>query len=173
MNESTEKWCLLIRAVSFQQIDKIVPALVQEYPGMKLAILTHAHGRDMAAGYGEVDEVLVYPEVGSFDPAKVPEAVRSRRWDTVVAPVANVSGSGFYNVLRFSLAIPARQHVQINLPGQLSPLTSAGLMATGARNGAFTLLAALAAALLWLPWLIVFSLMALFVPHKREELGPG
>ncbi|MZP29443.1 hypothetical protein GTO91_06960 [Heliobacterium undosum] len=173
MSDKAEKWCLLIRSVPFQQLDKIVPALVRQYPGMKLAVLTHSHGREMAASYREVDEVLIYPEVGSFDQAKVPEAVRSRQWDMVVTPVANVSGSGFYNVLRFGLAIPARQHAQVNLPGHFSQLTAAGLAWTGLRNGAFALVAALAAALLWLPWWLLFSLLSLVTPRKRENPGPG
>ncbi|ABZ83334.1 hypothetical protein HM1_1242 [Heliomicrobium modesticaldum Ice1] len=161
-----EKWCLVIRSVPFQQMDKIIPALTREFPGHRLAVLTHPHGVQMASSYAEVDEVIPYSQPGSFDREYIPEAVKARVWDVVIVPVANVSGSGFYNVLRFGAAIAALSRFLINLPGELKPFTPGGLIWGGSVNGMRALLAAVGAAILWLPWWLVFSLASVLIPQK-------
>ncbi|MTV49654.1 hypothetical protein GJ688_11780 [Heliobacillus mobilis] len=158
MNKENKKWCLLIRSVPFQQLDKIVPKVKEKFPEVQLAVLTHRHGVEMASKYQEVDEVIPYLETGSFDRSRLPEAVRSRSWDAVIAPVANESGSGFHNVLHCALAVPAKQHWMVNLPGEMTPIQSSKILWQTLRNGFYAFVAVLAASVLWLPWVVAFSL---------------
>ena len=163
---------LLIRSVSFQQLDRIWPQLMRTFPDHQFSILTHQHSLETAAGYAEVVEVIPYPSKGSFQFWRLPYPVRSRQWDLVIVPVGNSSGSGFLNVYLAAMAMSAKQRFQVNLAGEFRPVRCITIFILFLRNVSFAAVALPAAICLWMVWLFCFILV-LAAQRHRHPCSPG
>lgn len=156
---------LVIRSVSFQQLDVSLMSIKARFPGHQIDVLTHEHGRLRAEKCPGVSAVVVYPSSGPFRRGLWRPATEGPRYDTVVVPVANASGAGFANVFDFARALaPARVH-RCNLIGEvveLGPRTLRDMLrrdyacrAFGAVIGTalgLTAVAWLLVGLIWLRW---------------------
>lgn len=148
---------LIIRSVSFQQLDLNLPALRTVYHGQRLVLLTHAHGVKLAETYRDIAEVVVYPSDGPFTKAKVPEALKDRVFDSVVVPVTNSSGAGFFNVLELAFSFNTKEVRQCNVRSEINLVEPKDVKQRRMSHALFSLLAGMAgvlAGIVALPYLL-------------------
>jgi len=155
-----KKKVLLVRSVSFQQLDKNLNGIValfstDEY---EFHLLTHGHGLQRAATYGAVSRIIDYGSRGNFSFFHFPSGLEraasrgvAESYDMVIVPVTNISGVGFLNVLAMALRLPARKIYVCNLVSEIFPLSRSRIVVRLARSMltmVFSALATLTAALL-------------------------
>lgn len=162
------KELLIVRSVSFQQIDLVLPAIRERFPDHRLVLLTHPHGVPIARKSPEFGEVLVYPHKGSFRVWRGAPELAGRSFEAVVVPVTSAGGGGFFNVFAFSFRIPAERRWMCLPAGDLAPLTTGGLLRGAAGRAqasaiAFVAVAALAPVLV----LSLLCLLRRFTGDKR------
>ncbi len=109
-----KKKVLIVRSVSFQQLDRNIERIAEyfrgEIPGdgCEFHILTHDHGMEQAKGYTVIDEIIGYGRRGNFTPFHLPGILKQRKkpvYHAVVVPVTNKSGAGFLNAAMMALRI--------------------------------------------------------------------
>jgi hypothetical protein len=106
---------LIIRSVSFQQLDLNLPAIKEKYSPCKISLLTHEHGVKLAEKYTHVDKVYVYPYKDGFNLTNKVNELSNINFDVVVVPVTNINGGGFFNVLKFSKSINSKKRAMCNV----------------------------------------------------------
>jgi len=151
---------LIIRSAGFQQLDKNMPEIVRHFPDSRISLLTHEHGVQPAQKYRELNRIHVYPYAASFHPRRRVPELAGKSFDAVVVLVANLSGSGFLNVLRFALTIRAKRYYICNLVSEIREVRPADIRLRHTLNlgyialaGCMTAIAApFAAAYLLLQW---------------------
>lgn len=122
------KKLLVIRSVSFQQLDNVLAVMRTKFPGFELHVLTHQHGRKIANKYAYVDKVLTYPYQGSFSLWKPLTGVDVQYYDALVVPIANLSGAAFTNVQLFSLRQSSGDRYLCNLAGEIRKISVGGIV---------------------------------------------
>jgi hypothetical protein len=159
---------LIIRSVSFQQLDKALPVMRQAYPGARVELLTHEHGVAQAHAMPGIDGVRVYPYRGGFSWWRPVPVLRGEMYDAVVVPVANATGAGFWNVCLFALTIKARTRVLCKVTSELTELTRVRILAGALKRGTLVPLAALGAVMLGLVVLPILPLLLWRMRARRE-----
>lgn len=139
------KRLLIVRSVSFQQLDLLLPVLSAAYPRHELHLLTHLHGVAIAKTYPQLSIVHGYPYRERFRFGRSLSGLFDGEFDAVVVPVANAGGGGYFNVLLFSFGLPARRRLICLPDGELSELTAVGLAGRVLRQAVLVPLAALLA----------------------------
>jgi hypothetical protein len=119
---TTDQNLLLIRSISFQQLDLLMPQLKEVFPQHKFALLTHPHGVSIAQKSPAIDEVVPYPHKGTFQFWRTAPLLKGKAFDTVIIPVGSLSGGGFFNVIMYAASIPARQRLICYPDGRLELL---------------------------------------------------
>ena len=114
---------LIIRSVSFQQLDLNLPAIKEKYGGCKISLLTHEHGVKLAEKYSDIDKIYVYQYKDGFNISNKVNELSNKNFDVVVVPVTNINGGGFFNVLKFSKSINAKERVICNVISDISSFT--------------------------------------------------
>jgi len=137
------KEVLIIRSASFQQLDKNLPAIMAKFPETRLSILTHEHGVKIAQKYADIDEVFSYNFRSGFSYFKWISSLREKKFDAVVMPVTNVTGSGFVNVFLFSLRIQCRQRWICNLVSDFTEVKKRDILFKATGSALFKLLSLL------------------------------
>ena len=149
------KEILIIRSVSFQQLDKNLPAIKERYPDHKISVLTHEHGALLTRKYKDVETVYVYPfREGFLYKNKVGE-IKDKNFDVVVIPVANITGAGFFNVLKFSLSIKTGRRIICNVTSEMREIRPAAVRLIGIRNGITSALSAALTAVAAIPLVLL------------------
>lgn len=114
---------LIIRSVSFQQLDLNLPAIKEKYGECKISLLTHEHGVKLAEKYSDIEKIYVYPYKDGFNIANKVKELADIKFDVVVVPVTNINGGGFFNVLKFSKSINTKERVICNVISDISSFT--------------------------------------------------
>jgi hypothetical protein len=114
---------LIIRSVSFQQLDLNLPAIKEKYGECKISLLTHEHGIKLAKKYCDIDKIYVYPYKDGFNIYNKVNELSNKNFDVVVVPVTNINGGGFFNVLKFSKSINTQERVICNVISDISLFT--------------------------------------------------
>lgn len=149
------KELLIIRSVSFQQLDMNLPAIRKAYPDCQVSLLTHEHGVKLAKKYKDIAQIYVYPYKGGFKKSnKVPDFA-DKEFEAVVVPVTNLSGVGFDNVLAYATTIKSREFVLCTVTSELKPITRSKIRTVRMRNFLFKGVAALLSVILAVPVVIV------------------
>ena len=114
---------LIIRSVSFQQLDLNLPAIKEKYGECKISLLTHEHGVKLAEKYSDIEKIYVYPYKNGFNIDNKVKELSNINFDVVVVPVTNINGGGFFNVLKFSKDINAKERAICNVISDISSFT--------------------------------------------------
>ena len=114
---------LIIRSVSFQQLDLNLPAIKERYGECKISLLTHEHGVKLAEKYSDIEKIYVYPYKDGFNIVNAVNELSNINFDVVVVPVTNINGGGFFNVLKFSKSINAKERAICNVISDISSFT--------------------------------------------------
>jgi len=154
-----ERRLLIVRSVSFQQLDLLLPPLRGAFPEHRFELLTHAHGLAIARTYPEFQVVHSYPHAGSFRFGMPVPDLGSTEFDVVLVPVASMGGGGYFNVLLFAFGLAARQRLICLPDGSIRPLTAGGVLARAARHLGLALVAGLAAVPLGLAAMLALPLI--------------
>lgn len=118
---------LMIRSVSFQQLDLNLPAIKAKYGECKISLLTHEHGVKLAEKYKDIEKIYVYPYKNGFNISGKVNELSNINFDVVVVPVTNINGGGFFNVLKFSKSINSNERVICNVISDISSFTMANI----------------------------------------------
>ena len=161
------KEVLIIRSVSFQQLDLNLTAIAERYRDCRISILTHEHGLLLARKYQYISRVYVYPFKEGFSFLRPVKELRGKVFDTVIIPVSNLSGAGFLNVLFFSLTLKSGSRMICNLVSELKPVTPWQIIRRGVSNKVWSLIALLLTLILAIP---VLSLLP-FGLKRIEKTG--
>lgn len=129
------KELLIIRSVSFQQLDLNLPEIMKRFPGYRISILTHEHGVELAKKYKEISHIYVYPYTESFHKKHKVPALKNKVFDAVIIPVTNITGVGFLNVLAYGLNIRSREYYMCNVVSDISQV-SIGMIHSKRAHGA-------------------------------------
>lgn len=114
---------LIVRSVSFQQLDLNLPAIKEKYAPCNISLLTHEHGVKLAEKYSDIDKIYVYPIKNGFNIANKVKELANINFDVVVVPVTNINGGGFFNVLKFSKCINTKERVMCNVVSDVKAFT--------------------------------------------------
>jgi len=155
---------LIIRSASFQQLDKNLPEIIRRFPNCRVSLLTHEHGVEPAKKYKELDQIYVYPHKSSFHPGRRVPELNGKTFDLVIVLVANVSGAGFLNVLRFALTIRAGRYYICNLVSNIREVRPATIRKKHVLNICHTVAAGCAT-------LITAPMAALFLLVQWKRLS--
>ncbi len=133
---------LIIRSVSYQQLDKALPVIRQTYPGNRIHLLTHEHGAAQGRAMPGIDEVHVYPYRGGFNWRHPAPQLRGKLFDAVFIPVTNLTGAGFSNVMIYALTLKTGRRLMCNVRSELSERTTLHILGQTLQCHAYTALAA-------------------------------
>jgi len=157
------KELLIIRSVSFQQLDKNLVAILERFPDHKISLLTHEHGVLLAQKYKAIEQIYVYPYKEGFAYRRKVKELKDREFDTVIIPVTNLSGAGFMNVFLFSLALKAKQRFVCNVVSEFRRVSKTSILLMGLRNQLFSSLSILLT-------LVVGLFTILLLPFKLYQI---
>ncbi|SHJ66837.1 glycosyltransferase family 9 protein [Paramaledivibacter caminithermalis] len=128
------KKLLIIRSISFQQLDMNIIEIKNKFPNHEIYLLTHEHGVSLAEKYKDIDRIIVYDYKESFKYRNKVESIRHEVFDAVIVPVNNISGLGFYNVLLYSLSIKAKKRYLCNLISDIKEISAFSILSLGLKN---------------------------------------
>lgn len=157
---------LIIRSVSFQQLDLNLPAIKEKYAPCNISLLTHEHGVKLAEKYTEIKDIYVYPYKDGFNIANKVEEISNKNFDVVVVPVTNINGGGFFNVLKFSKSLNAKERVMCNVISEISPFTIGQVYCLEIRNFFMKLISILGTAII--SPIIIMTLLLKLKSIKRK-----
>ena len=161
------KEILIIRSVSFQQLDKNLPVIRERYPDHKISVLTHEHGALLARKYKDVETVYIYPFREGFRYGNKADGINDKIFDAVIIPVANVTAAGFFNVLKFSLSIKTGQRMICNVVSEMREIQPGSIRLAGMRSGMISALSAALTCIIAVP-LVLFLPLRLFLLQKKR-----
>lgn len=139
---------LIIRSVSFQQLDLNLPAIKEKYFPCSISLLTHEHGVKLAEKYSDIDKIYTYPYKEGFNIRNTVSELKNIEFDVVIVPVTNITGSGFFNVLKFSKSIKCKERVMCNVVSEIKSFTMSNIYWMQIKNNFMSVVSLFATALL-------------------------
>lgn len=174
-----KKKILIIRAVSFQQLDKNLNAIVKGFPAgqFELYLLTHGHGMERAKTYKALSGIIDYRSRKNFSLFHLPRVLKKKSlkkenlfYEAVIVPVTNTSARGFLNVLALARRIPSHSIYICNLVSDIREISRTQIVLDMFKGTLFTIFAALLAvplAIILIPPLLI-GLLSRKVKAKQE-----
>ena len=177
-----KKKILVIRSVSFQQLDKNLAAIETQFPisegEYEIHLLTHAHGIPHAQSYTAVSHIIDYGSRGNFSFFHLPRCLKRSKstlptgYEAIVVPVTNMSGAGFLNVLLMSLRIPAASIYICNLVSEMWKVPRRQILFRAFKSLFYSLLAAASVLPLLIFFIVIFPFFLLFRGTGKKKGTP-
>jgi hypothetical protein len=172
-----KKKALIVRSVSFQQLDKNMKGITQRFPGYEFHLLTHSHGIDCAQGYASISEVIDYGSRKNFSLFHVPEVLKNLKkkeavYDVIIVPVTNKTGTGFLNVLLMAYRIRSGTIYICNLVSEIWEVPRAAILYRAFKSFLFSIISTLMTVpltLVTLPVLLTGFLISRLKKHHPEN----
>jgi hypothetical protein len=166
MKKNSLKNILIIRSVSFQQLDQNLAALVKSFPPAEheFHLLTHGHGMERARTYDALSVIIDYQSRKNFSVFHIPPSLSKRTlkkgesYEAIIVPVTNKTGLGFLNVLAMTLRIPSKTIYICNMVSELLGTPRIGIVIQVMKASFFSLLSgvmALVTGVVMLPFLLI------------------
>jgi len=134
------KKLLIIRSVSFQQLDHNLKAIKDKFPEHEIHLLTHEHGKKLAEKYKDIKQIWIYPYKEGFGYTRKCLDLKDEYFDVVIVPCTNLSGTGFINVFLFSLSIHAKERYKCNLISEIKAFSKVQVMFWWIRSQVFKII---------------------------------
>jgi hypothetical protein len=149
-----KKKALIVRSISFQQLDKNLDAIVRRFPGYEFHLLTHSHGIDGAANYTSISKVIDYGSRKNFSFFHAPGELKNvlPSYDAIIVPVTNMTGAGFLNVFLMALRIPSHSIYRCNLISEIREIPGKTILFHAFKSFSLSVFSAV----LTIPLVIVF-----------------
>lgn len=160
------KRLLIVRSVSFQQLDLNLPEIKNKFPEHEICLLTHPHGVELAKKYNDIDKVYTYDYKGAFQSRNKVADINGMEFDVVIVPVTNMSGTSFENVMQYGVSIKAQNYYMCNMLSEFTKLTKYGILLKRIKHTIFRCVAAV----LTVPCLLIYGVLwfcNLHILHKR------
>ncbi|MCP5108000.1 MAG: hypothetical protein GY950_31715 [bacterium] len=161
--KKNEKKILIIRSVSFQQLDKNVMGIMEKFRAGDWAfyLLTHSHGMNRAGKYEMLAGTLDYRSRKNFSLFHLPGELKKNTFDAVIVPVTNKTGAGFLNVFLMTLRIKAEKIYCCNLVSEIWRVPRRKILFHGVKAVLFSAVSILftAVSIILIPVLILPSLL--------------
>ncbi|MCP4219881.1 MAG: hypothetical protein GY765_34940 [bacterium] len=142
-----KKKILIVRSVSFQQLDKNMPRIAANVmpPPVELHLLTHTHGLNRAGKYAllETEGIIDYQSNRNFSFFHIPPPLKKKTFDALVIPVTNRTGAGFLNVFLMGLRLKAPKLYCCNLVSEIWEVPRVRILLRALGAGVFSLFSAL------------------------------
>lgn len=167
---NTVKELLIIRSVSFQQLDTNILEIKKMFPEHRISILTHAHGDRPAQKYKMVENIYIYHYHKAFKVTRRAKELNQKVFDVVIVPVSNITGAGFLNVILFSFTIKARRRLLCNLISAIYRLSFGKIIWMCLKNMAISAVAALLTLIAAIPvaFILLVKLKSLTLTKPKE-----
>ncbi|WP_286885380.1 hypothetical protein [Aneurinibacillus sp. UBA3580] len=157
------KTLLIIRSASMQQLDKNLVEIEKKFPGYEIHMLTHEHSVKLVEKYKSIKKVYVYPYKEGFQARNKVAELQGKAFDGILIPVTNITGAGFFNVLRFSLTLRAKQRFICNLVSDIWEVSPGRIRWMGIKNILMSAVSLLCAG-------VVGIAVVLLLPWKLKKL---
>ncbi len=159
-----EKKILIIRSVSFQQLDKNIVRIKEAFPDSMdgaFYLLTHSHGLNRARKYETLAGIIDYQGRKNFSLFHIPKKLAKEKFHAVIVPVTNRTGAGFLNVFLMALRLKTQKIYCCNLVSDLWEIPRKKIILHLLRASLFSLVSSIFSFIfiLFLPLLIVPSLL--------------
>lgn len=168
-----KKKVLIIRSVSFQQLDKNLEKIEEQFPvsggEWECHLLTHDHGTRRAASYKAITQIIAYGSRRNFTFFHLPLCLRKSRknYEAIIVPVTNKTGAGFLNVLAMTLRIPSASIYICNLTSDIWKVSRKKIVFQVVKSALFSLLSVV----LVLPLVILILPVLGFFFIKKGQSG--
>ena len=152
------KKLLIIRSVSFQQLDTNIVKIIEKFCDYEIHILTHEHGRVLAEKYRGIEKIWIYPYKSAFSFKSTCVDITGMTFDAVVIPVTNIGASGFQNVFMFALTIKSIKYYVCNLVSEIDEISKTRIIIHSFLKAIVMLFSCLLSILfvvVALPWLMI------------------
>lgn len=164
------KRVLIIRSVSFQQLDKNLAAVRNYFPDAELHLLTHSHGLKRAETYEELSRIIDYGSRKNFSARHMPSSIlKGQKYDAVVVPATNKTGTGFLNVLGAALKTGAEKIYMCNLVSEIWEVKRRTIISRRWWSVVLSVVSAILTVPLFLLMLPVLATVSLFCKTKRDK----
>ncbi len=148
-----KKKVLIVRSVSFQQLDQNMTEIVNRFPVQDYSIhlLTHGHGMEQARTYTAVSEILDYESRKNFSFFHLPGRLKKKDinysgpYEAIIVPVTNKTGTGFLNVLAMAGRIRSHSIYICNLISEMREISRKEILGQMIKSFFFSFLAVLMA----------------------------
>lgn len=122
------KRLLIIRSVSFSQLDINIQQIKKKFPDYQIDILTNYSGVDTAKKYTCINNVYIYNFDGNFNKKNIVKAIQDQKFDVIIILVNNVSGLFFENSISFGCSIKSEEYYICNIASDLKRITKLNLI---------------------------------------------
>lgn len=146
------KRLLIVRSVSFSQLDINMPQIEKQFQGYQIDVLTNSSSVDTVKKYKCINKVYIYNFDGSFNKKNVVKEIKDQKFDVVIILVNNVSGLFFENVIHFGYSIKAEKYYICNMASELKKITRLNLISNDLLNISIKLIASV----LTLPIVVIY-----------------
>ena len=171
-----KKKLLVIRSVSFQQLDKNLEAIETNFPvsngSWEFHLLTHAHGVQRAKSYQAISRIIDYGSRKNFTVFHLPQCLKKKKevYDGVMVPVTNKTAVGFLNVLVMALRIPSASIYICNLTSRIWKISRKKILLQALKSCIFSFLSLV----FIIPFLVIFLLvlpLSFIIGRWRKKKG--
>ena len=115
IESSIKSRILVIKSVSFKELDIALEHVKNEQPDHEIELLLHAPSVLLDEVYPFINRFHFYVEEGKIEKKYLPSEVKKTRYDEVVVPVNKRFGRGFYNVLLAAKSIEAERIIMYEI----------------------------------------------------------
>lgn len=163
-----KKNVLIIRSVSFQQLDKNIIRIkeAEAFAGpdsidWAFYLLTHSHGTNRARKYETLSGIFDYRSRKNFSFFHIPKKLAKEKFHAVIVPVTNKTGAGFLNVFLMTLRLKTKKIYCCNLVSDIWEIPRLKIIFQLFRSMLFSLVSLVLTfiSLLLLPFLVFPSLL--------------
>src|SRR3990170_6440190 len=156
-------------ALSFEKVRSLPPVnplLIKGGRGVVIDVLAHSHSVDSLKGFGFINRIISYNSTGNFSPLHIFREyirnIRRGKYDMVIVPFNNMSGSGYENVMALAVCTGARHIVTCNKIGEIERLTFKDSLLRAVRGYLYYPFA-----LVMTPILFVIGILTIFILSLR------
>ncbi len=120
---------LIVRSVSIQLLDKLLPIITKKFGNsVDYFLLTHSHSVKRVEKYKNIDKIMEYKKKGDFSIFSIPKEMKKVFFDYIIIPVSNFSGAGFLNVLIMTLLLRTKNIYVINSKGEIKKISKGEIL---------------------------------------------
>src|SRR3989338_10867939 len=119
---------LFIKSTSIQHLALSFERVMERFKikDSRVDVLAHSHSVDSLKGFGFINRIISYNSTGNFSPLHIFREyirnIRRGKYDMVIVPFNNMSGSGYENVMALAVCTGARHIVTCNRIGDTKVL---------------------------------------------------
>ncbi len=120
---------LFIKSTSIQHLALSFEKVMERFKikDSRVDVLAHSHSVDSLKGFSFINRIISYNSTGNFSALHIFREyirnIRRGKYDMVIVPFNNVSGSGYENVMALAVCTGARHIVTCNKIGEIERLT--------------------------------------------------